>query len=141
MAMSEDVRLLSRDDEDVLSRVAPGVFDRAVRPEWAREFLGDPRHHIVVAIEGETVIGMVTAIHYVHPDKPPELWIDEVAVGVGHRRRGLGRRMLERMLEHGRELGCTGAWVLTERDNARAERLYAAAGGRPQTSIMYTFPL
>ena len=139
--MSHDLRLLGADDEDVLQRVAPGVFDGPVLPERVREVLRDPRHHIVVAIDFGVVVGMVTAVHYVHPDKRPELWIDEVGVGEGHRRRGLGRRMLERMLERGRELGCTEAWVLTDAENAAANRLYAGSGGRSSWSIMYTFPL
>lgn len=139
--MSADVRLLGPDDETVLHSIAPGVFDGAVRPELAREFLADARHQIVVAIDHDVVVGMVTAIHYVHPDKPSALWIDEVGVGTGYRRRGLARRMLERMLERGRELGCGEAWVLTDAENSAANRLYARSGGVGKWSIQYTFPL
>ena len=53
--------------------------------------VADPRHHLVVACAGSTVVGMATALHYVHPDKPPELWINEVGVAPPYRRRALAR--------------------------------------------------
>jgi ribosomal protein S18 acetylase RimI-like enzyme len=123
------VRLLGAGDCAVLGRVADDVFDGPVDRALAAEFLDDPRHHVAVAIDDGAVVGMATAVHYVHPDKPPELWINEVGVAPTHRRLGLGRRLLAALLDHARTLGCRAAWVLTERDNVAARRLYAAAGG------------
>jgi aminoglycoside 6'-N-acetyltransferase I len=82
-------------------------------------------------------------VHYVHPDKPPELWIDEVGVAPSHHRRGIGSRLLDRMLAHGADLGCVQAWVLTGPDNTAARRLYASAGGQaaPERSVLFEFPL
>jgi aminoglycoside 6'-N-acetyltransferase I len=68
-----EIRLLRAGEESILSHTAPDVFDNPVRAELAREFLNDPRHHIVVAIDGNTVVGFASAVHYVHPDKPTEL--------------------------------------------------------------------
>jgi aminoglycoside 6'-N-acetyltransferase I len=138
-----EIRLLGSHQGAVLDRVAPGVFDRAIEPRWRDEFFADPRHHLAVALDADVVVGFVSAVHYVHPDKPPELWIDEVGVAPSHHRRGIGRRLLDRMLAHGAELGCVQAWVLTGPDNTPAGRLYASAGGRaaPEYSVMYEFPL
>ena len=36
---------------------------------------------------------------------------------------------MERLLDRGRQLGCRGAWLGTERSNTAARRCYAAAGG------------
>lgn len=74
------IKLLGRGDEAVLTHVAPGVFDHAVDPARSVEFLNDPRHHLAVAIEAGLVVGVASAVHYVHPDKSPELWINEVGV-------------------------------------------------------------
>ena len=138
-----EIRLLGPDDRAVLERVVPGVFDGPVHPHWCAEFLTDPRHHLVVALDAGLVVGMVSGVHYVHPDKAPELWINEVAVSSTHRSLGIGRQMLARMLAQGRALGCTEAWVLTDTDNAAAQRLYERAGGveYPGGCAMYTFPL
>jgi ribosomal protein S18 acetylase RimI-like enzyme len=127
--MAIEVRLLGPGDAQVLARVAADVFDNPVDPDLAREFLADPRHHIAVAIDDGLVVGFASAVHYVHPDKPAELWINEVGVAPTHQRHGLGRRVLATLLRHGRSLGCVSAWVLTDRDNAPARALYTAAGG------------
>jgi ribosomal protein S18 acetylase RimI-like enzyme len=138
-----EIRLLQEQDGAVLDRVAPGVFDRDVAPRWRDEFFADPRHHLVVAVEADVVVGFVSAVHYVHPDKPPELWINEVGVAPSHQRLGVGRRLLDRMLARGAELGCIQAWVLTSPGNTAARRLYASAGGQAaaEPSIMFEFPM
>jgi ribosomal protein S18 acetylase RimI-like enzyme len=130
------VRMLGPDEAAALDNVADDVFDDDVDPAIAAEFLADPRHHLAVAIDGETVVGMASAVHYVHPDKPTELWINEVGVATTHHRRGIGRRLVGELLAHGRELGCRQAWVLTDEDNPAARGLYAAAGGAETTGVV-----
>lgn len=127
------IRLLGPDDASVLGRVAPGVFDNDVDPRWTAEFFGDPRHHLAVALDGEQVVGMASALHYVHPDKPPELYVNEVGVAPAYRNRGIGRELLKTLFAHGRTLGCTEAWLGTERTNMAARRMYAAVGGEEET--------
>ena len=139
--MTIAVRLLGSDEAAVLDNVAPDVFDHQIHPRWCAEFFADPRHHLVVALDGDLVVGMASGVHYVHPDKAPELWINEVAVSSTHRSLGVGRKMLSTMLAHGRALGCTEAWVLTDTNNAAAQRLYERAGGEEYAGgcRMYTF--
>ena len=141
--MSIEIKILRADDEAILDRVAGDVFDNAVNPGFAREFLSDSRHHLAVAIDEGQVVGMISAVHYVHPDKAPELWINEVAVAGTHHRRGIGRSLIAAILERGRALGCMHAWVLTDRDNRPAMQLYAGAGGkeRPRVPVMFEFDL
>jgi hypothetical protein len=43
------IRILGLEDAAVLDRVAPGVFDNAVDPRWAAEFLADSRHYLAGA--------------------------------------------------------------------------------------------
>ncbi|HKP16467.1 MAG TPA: GNAT family N-acetyltransferase [Gemmatimonadaceae bacterium] len=138
-----DILLLGPSDAAVLDRLAPGVFDHAVQPHWRATFLADPRHHLVVARSDGIVVGMASAVDYVHPDKAPQLWINEVGVSPAYRRRGIGRRLVERLVELATELGCTEVWVLTDTGNAAANRLYAAAGAEvpPAASLMYTIPI
>ena len=93
------------------------------------EFLEDARHHLAVAVDNGVVIGFASAVHYVHPDKRPQLWINEIAVAPSHRRRGFGKAMLQLLFEVGRTHHCTVAWVLTDRHNAAARALYSSVGG------------
>ena len=74
------VRVLEDGDQGLLGGVAPGVFDLDVDPRLADAFLRDPRHHLVAAIADDRIVGFVSALDYWHPDKPRELWINEVGV-------------------------------------------------------------
>ncbi len=138
------IKLLNAGDEAILQSVAPDVFDDPIDPTAAAEFLADPRHHLVVAIADGVVIGFVSAVHYVHPDKPqPELWINEVGVAESHRRQGMARRMLEVMRQQAMHLGCSGVWVLTHRTNQPAMRLYASCDAveADEEAVIFEFNL
>ncbi len=141
--MSPEIRILGPGDHAVLESVAPGVFDHAVDRDLAADFLRDPRHHLAVALDGGRVVGFASGVHYVHPDKPAELWVNEVGVAESHQRRGLGKSLLRALLRHARGLGCREAWVLTDRSNDPAKRLYASTGGReaPGEQVMFSFSL
>ena len=125
----------------MLDRVAPGVFDHEVDARWTAEFLADARHHLAVAADEGVVVGMASAVHYVHLDKPPELWVNEVGVAPTHQGQGIGRHLMQALLARGRELGCREAWVLTDESNVAARRLYAAAGGAETPVVMVSFRL
>ena len=139
--MDIEIRILGAGSADVLARLAPDVFDHGIDPRWCAEFLADPRHHLAVAIDAGTVVRMASAVHYVHPDKRPELWINEVGVAATHRERGIGKRLLQALFVCARALGCAEAWVLTDDENTAARRLYAAAGGAESRQVMVSFNL
>jgi ribosomal protein S18 acetylase RimI-like enzyme len=139
--VAPEIRILDSSDQAVLANVAPDVFDHAVDLRLVTEFLGDPRHHLAVAIDQGQVIGFASGVHYVHPDKPPELWINEVGVASSHQGRGIGKAVIRALLQHGERLGCGQAWVLTDDANTAAMRLYASAGGSADPAVMFTFTL
>ena len=142
--MPIEIRTLHVGDESRLDSVASDLFDHAIDRDALREFLSSDRHHLVVAIDEGTVVAFASGVHYVHPDKPrPELFLNEVAVAPTHRRRGLGRRVLGALLDHGREIGCGEAWMLVDRANEAARRLYEACGVREadERQVMYSFDL
>lgn len=136
------ITMLTAGSVRLLDRVAADVFDHPVDEAWAAEFAADSRHHLALAVDAGVVVGMASGVHYVHPDKPPEFWINEVGVAPTHQGHGIGKRLMARLLAHGRELGCGQAWVLTEQANGGAQRLYAASGGvRVDDPVMYEFSL
>lgn len=142
--MTIEARTLGSSDWELVSKAAPGVFDDPVLEGPTRAFLADPRHHLVVALDGGQVVGAVSAVDYVHPDKPaPELWINEVGVAPSHRGRGIGRLLMEHTIALARHLGCQEAWVVTDASNLGAQRLYESAGGIrcPEPSVQYGFDL
>lgn len=125
-----EIRILTARDAALLATVADDVFDNPINPEFASAFLADPRHHIAVGIDEGIIVGFASGVDYIHPDKPAELWINEVGVAPTHQRSGIGRRILGCLLEHGASIGCRTAWVLTEVGNTPAKALYKSAGGK-----------
>lgn len=142
--MEITIRRLFQDDDSVFDRVAPDVFDLAVDRRRLSAYLGAPGHYMIVALAGGEIVGQCAAVVHRHPDKPTELYIDEVGVTPALRRRGIARRMLDAMFALGRELGCEEAWVGTEPDNIAARALYETASPPPEpaeTFVMYLYDL
>ncbi|MFL6830486.1 MAG: GNAT family N-acetyltransferase [Sphingomicrobium sp.] len=140
--MTLSYRLAESGDAPLFDRVAPGVFDREIDLGLLAEFLRDPRHHIALASDDGVIVGFVSAVDYVHPDKPRQLWINEVGVAPTHRGGGIGKRLIQLIVERGRMLGCTEAWVLTDAGNEPANALYRSAGAeKGAAQILYTVPL
>ena len=142
--MAIEIKLLGPSDASVLANIDPDVFDDPIDAVRAGEFLADPRHHLAVAVDDGLVVGFVSAVHYVHPDKPrPELWINEVGVAETHRGQGIAKRLMRSMFEAARSVGCAEAWVMTDLANTAAMRLYAAVGSTKTSTdhVMFTFDL
>jgi hypothetical protein len=75
--METRIAILGPEDRHLLARVADGVFDREIRPEWCEAFLGDARHHLAVALDdADVVVGMASGVHYGNPDKPAAMRMD-----------------------------------------------------------------
>lgn len=138
------IKLLTPPDLHILHNVAAEVFDDPIVESSAQEFLKDPRHRLIVALEDDLVVGFVSAVVYLHPDKPaPELWINEIGVAPSHQRQGIGKALMQAILDEARRSGCTEAWVLTERDNLPAMAMYTSVGGGESSPdpVMFTFNL
>jgi ribosomal protein S18 acetylase RimI-like enzyme len=137
------IKLLSENDATVLDSVDEDVFDNPIRADSVQSFLSDPNSHIAVALNEGTVVGMASAIAYSHPDKPLQLFINEVGVAEQFLRRGLGKKLVRTLLQKGAELGCAEAWVATEEENLPARALYKALGGHEDASraVVYTYAL
>ena len=124
------VRLAGPADQALLEGAPPDVFDDPVNATATRAFLASETHHLVIAEQDGRLVGMASAVHYLHPDKPaPEMWINEVSVAEPLRLQGVGNRMIDLLREHALTLGCRSMWVLTDRTNAAARALYASRGG------------
>lgn len=128
-----ELKLATLADLPSIERVEEGVFDYAVKPDRAREFLDDPRHHLMLAFCKGHIVGMASGFHYVHPDKEPTLFINEVGVLERYQNQGIARAMVSALCQHGRLLGCEEIWIATEYSNGAARRAFTAAGGIEDT--------
>jgi ribosomal protein S18 acetylase RimI-like enzyme len=127
----------------LLDRIDANVFDEKIQPVFLRAFLANPANLLVVALENDAVVGMASGIAYGHPDKPLQLFVNEVGVSPRFQRRGVGKQLVKALLRRGKEIGCCEAWVATEAGNVAARALYSALGGKEddEQAVVYTYSL
>jgi ribosomal protein S18 acetylase RimI-like enzyme len=111
-------------DEAAFQRVADDVFDEPIHAERLAAYLREPGHIMVLAFEGDLVVGQCAGVIHRHPDKTTELYVDEVGTASTHRRLGIAKLMMDELFAWGRELGCVEAWLGTDTDNEPAKALY-----------------
>lgn len=120
-------RLGRGDEERILAAAA--LFDEAPTERYVQRFLSAAGHHLLVAYEGSEPVGFVSGVEVAHPDKPVEMFLNELGVRDESQGRGVGRALVSALWELAVQRGCAGMWVLTDADNTPARRTYLAAGG------------
>jgi len=134
-----EIRLATIDDLPAIIRVGDSLFDNPIKENRAIEFFNDSRHHLILAFSGDLVVGMASGFHYVHPDKDPELFMNEVGVIEAFQNQGIGRALVKVLWDHAKQLGCKEAWIGTEKSNVVAQKCYIAAGGKPDDEPFLLF--
>jgi len=116
-----------------LARLLPQLNPRLEAPdmERLRRLVADPAVTLLVARDGDAIVGTTTVIVYTTP-----FWIkarlDEVVVDAGARGQGVGEALVNAALEIGRERGAQVAELQSGRGPQRAavHRLYERLGFR-----------
>ena len=138
-----EIRELKPECRSLLDKIAPDVFDNDIIPEQLDAFLQDPRHRMFLAVDDGVVVGMASAFEYLHPDKNSQLFINEVGVAPSHRRLGIGRRLVEALINCAKERGCDYAWLGTDADNISGNACFSSVPGvtAPQPFMLYEWDL
>jgi aminoglycoside 6'-N-acetyltransferase I len=131
------IRRIDQTGAVVLASYDDDVFDEAIDPGHLAVYLAQPQNMMIVAIDGDLVIGQCQAVMHTHPDQPPTLYLDNLGVAPSHRRRGIARQLVNDMMAWGKERGCGECWVATEPDNEEARALYASLKGEPVEDFVY----
>lgn len=141
--MSIEIVHLNTTNAELLKDIAPEVFDHEIKPQYLAAFLGDPRHIMYLAVDNQVVVGMASAVEYFHPDKPPQLWINEVGVALNYRKRGIGRQLVQKLVASAKDRGCVYAWLGTSMDNVAAQACFNSVpeGEAPQPFLLYEWEL
>jgi ribosomal protein S18 acetylase RimI-like enzyme len=126
--MAIEIVQLTPANIDLLSNVGEEVFDHDIVPAQAMAYTSAPGHMMVVALDGDVVVGQIAGVIHHGIDRPSELYIDNLGVEPSHQRRGIARSLLDQLVAIGKAEGCVEAWVLTETDNEPARGLYSTRG-------------
>jgi ribosomal protein S18 acetylase RimI-like enzyme len=134
----EIVRLAPVDEARV--HAASHLFDGPARAEETARTLREPTHHLLLAYEDGEPVGFVSGVEVTHPDKPTEMMLYELGVDEPHRRRGIGRALVQSLADLAAELGCPTMFVLTEKSNEAAIRTYGFGDPvRENDFVMFTW--
>ena len=141
--MSIEIVLLCNANAELLKNIAPEVFDDEINPQYLGAFLDDPRHIMYLAVDNKVVVGMASALEYFHPDKPPQLWINEVGVALSHRKQGIGRKLVQVLVAAAKDRGCIYAWLGTDMENVAAQACFSSVPEveNPQHFLLYEWEL
>jgi GNAT superfamily N-acetyltransferase len=140
----EAVRHATREIEQALARLLPQLNPTLLVPTMERlqALMADPAVTLLVARDGDSIVGTATVIVYTTP-----FWIkarlDEVVVDESARGKGVGEAIVNACLEVGRERGAQVAELQSGRGPARevANRLYRRMGFQLRESNLYRINL
>ena len=108
---------------------ASHLFDGPVPPDGAADVLARPGHVVLLARSSDgRDVGFVSGVEMRHADKDAEMFLYELGVDEGWRRRGVASALLAALRDVALARGCRGMWTGTEADNAAALATYRAAG-------------
>ena len=140
------VRELLREVDDLHAALAPEYFRSAPRgdAEWARLMEEDNGAVFVVdAPAGNAPVAVLVARIYDTPNDPSmvqrrRIHIETVVVCCKHRRKGIGRRLMEEAVVWGGSHGAVEVVLTTWVGNDGAETFYARLGYRELSRVLYT---
>lgn len=123
------IRRFGCGDERLLLELCRRFKSRVPSLEEARRFLARRDVATFAALDGQEIVAFAYAYVLPRIDGESSVFLYELAVAEGHRRRGLGRGLVEEVKALARAVDARTAWVQTDADNEAAIRTYEAAGG------------
>ena len=121
-----------------LAALLPQLNAAIVPPDNTRlsKLISDPAVKLLVARDGESIVGTATVIVYTSP-----AWtkarIEDVVVDQSARGKGVGRALVEACIEIARERGCVIVELQSKRSRVEANQLYQEMGFELRDSNFY----
>jgi GNAT superfamily N-acetyltransferase len=119
---------LYRELADPRGSAAPA--DREGSAPVLERILAEPDRQLLLATVEDEVVGtadLLVVSNLTHHAQPWAI-VENVVVAGGHRGRGVGRTLMEHMIESARSAGCYKLQLLSGKDRVDAHRLYRRLG-------------
>lgn len=113
------------------------IFDEPINFDRLTDYVKESSHIMLVALSDGSVIGQLMAVIHRHPDKPTDLYVDELAVAEDYRRRVIATRLMEAVLLMGVERGCEEVWLAVEPENEGAKQFYGTLNLHMSESLIF----
>lgn len=135
--MQLDIIEVDNTNVECLLEVDADIFDGQIDPNRLAVYLKETNHMLLVARYEGVVVAQVMAVIHRHPDKPTELYIDDLGVSDRLQRKGIATQLLRHLIGISTNRGCEEIWVATEPDNAAARALYRSLGLTERMAVVY----
>lgn len=89
-----------------------------------RKCISSEANIFCIAFLDEQFAGMASAFVLHKPDGDTWLYVDEVDVCADKQKKGVGKAIMQFLLEYGKDNDCDEIWLGTEKDNVAANALY-----------------
>jgi ribosomal protein S18 acetylase RimI-like enzyme len=112
--------------------------------EYLARLLASPVCYVFLAWRGAQAVGYLSAYRFPRLEQPgQQVYLFDVLVVPRARHRGVGRGLVDSLLDACRRDGVGLVWAGTALDNVAAQRTFEAAGGRrvSETYVEYHFSL
>ena len=94
------------------------------------EFLDCPQNVAFVAKYREEVCGFIYGYSLMSLTASPQLFVYSVDVLTRFQNNGIGSKLVQHVVDYSRENGYSECFVITDKGNGRACRIYEKAGGK-----------
>ena len=112
------IRLLQDSDTKQVIDLWTSSFSRNFSNVLNPGYLNDPSSITMVVCEGNTIIG-VASIHIIYKLSRTLGLIEDVAVNKDHRGKGIGKSLVEKLIEIGKQKNCDKIVLNTSEKNSK----------------------
>ncbi|MDO4782289.1 MAG: GNAT family N-acetyltransferase [Capnocytophaga felis] len=96
--------------------------------------------HIVICSDGDKIVGMATmAVYEVISGR--KAWIEDVVVSSNHRKKGIGERLVQTLIEKAKELKVNMLLLYSNPKREAAHRLYKRMGFSEKDSTLFALSI
>ena len=112
------IRELQPSDTKQVIDIWTSSFSRNFSKTLNTGYLNDPNSITMVVCEGNTIIG-VASIHIIYKLSRTLALIEDVAVNKDHRGKGIGKSLVEKLIEIGKQKNCDKIVLNTSEKNSK----------------------
>ena len=112
------IRLLQDSDTKQVIDIWTSSFSRNFNNTLNAGYINDPNSTTMVVCEGSTIIG-VASIHIIYKLSRTLGLIEDVAVDKDHRGKGVGKSLVEKLIEIGKQKNCDKIVLNTSVKNSK----------------------
>lgn len=123
-------KALDTKDIKLLQETVKIFRDQNIDEEKALNFLNNPTNIVHVALDDDKVVGYVLAYRLNRMDNGKDiLIIFHLFVKEDHQRMGIGRTLMQRIIDYANSEPLHYALLITQTNNYKARKLYESLGG------------